>query len=395
MIGWFAVTYTLAVAVPLEHLVANKWKSSALVALLASIVPSSLFERTAACQSDAVPAPTAAAPATRPAPSPPKAFGVGSKAPALSVERWIKGDPVTEFEPGKVYVIEFWATWCGPCVAGIGHLTTLQEEYRDQGLTIVGCTNYDPKNSLALVQAMVALRGDGMNYTVAWDKGRSTYSTYMTAAQQKYIPTSFVIGKDGLIEYIGGPKTLDLVVPKVIAGTWNHAAGVAEVREAEKTIESITTLGKTDPKAAIEQFKEFESRWPGFADQFLLAKFELETKTGAVSAKATHERLVERSVKQKDFLALRTLAARWLAHKTEADALDNALRIIQAANEASAHRDVPALRIEAKIREARGEMDEAISMMKQALALADDLTKPRIEGEIERMQESASDTKTR
>jgi len=61
---------------------------------------------------------------------------------------------------GQVLVLDFWATWCGPCKMEIPHLIELQEKYRDQGLVIVGITlDDDPDSCVPKYAAEV-----GMNY---------------------------------------------------------------------------------------------------------------------------------------------------------------------------------------------------------------------------------------
>jgi hypothetical protein len=47
---------------------------------------------------------------------------IGSPAPELKINTWVKGDPVGGIEKGKVYVIEFWGTACGPCIKCMPHL---------------------------------------------------------------------------------------------------------------------------------------------------------------------------------------------------------------------------------------------------------------------------------
>ncbi|MGX9120162.1 TlpA disulfide reductase family protein, partial [Mesorhizobium sp. BHbsci] len=64
-------------------------------------------------------------------------LGMNSPAPAIKVQSWLRGEPLTAFQPGKLYIVEFWATWCGHCVSAMPHLAELQEKYQDRGLEVV------------------------------------------------------------------------------------------------------------------------------------------------------------------------------------------------------------------------------------------------------------------
>lgn len=131
---------------------------------------------------------------------------VGDAAPALAPGKWLKGEAVTKFEVGKVYVVEFWATWCPPCRKSIPHLTELQAKYKDAVIIGQNCSEPDPSKVAPFVKQM----GDKMKYRVAQDDAAGTMSkTWMRAAGQRGIPAAFLIGKDGKIAWIGHPMGLE------------------------------------------------------------------------------------------------------------------------------------------------------------------------------------------
>ena len=83
---------------------------------------------------------------------------VGDPAPPLKATKWLQGTEITGFATGKVYVVEFWATWCGPCIVMMPHMSDMQEEFKDRGVTFVGFTAKDPNNTQEKVVQFVEKR---------------------------------------------------------------------------------------------------------------------------------------------------------------------------------------------------------------------------------------------
>lgn len=146
----------------------------------------------------------------------------GDAAPPIEITKWVRGEAVDlqKAREKKVVVLEFWATWCGPCRTSIPHLTELQKKYR-KDLVIIGVTKRDPNNSLEKVEAFVREWGDKMDYTVAFDEPGKVYEAYMTAAKQDGIPTAFVIDKAGRLAWLGHPNGLDEPLEQILAGTFD------------------------------------------------------------------------------------------------------------------------------------------------------------------------------
>lgn len=133
----------------------------------------------------------------------------GMAAPSIKVDKWVKGEEVKSLEMGKVYVVEFWATWCPPCRKSIPHLTELQKKHRE--LTIIGVTSSERKEKdgtdkrLEKLEKFVKEQGDKMDYRVAYDSDREMFKDWMVPAGQDGIPCSFIVGHDGKIAWIGNP----------------------------------------------------------------------------------------------------------------------------------------------------------------------------------------------
>ncbi|MDB6111686.1 MAG: hypothetical protein JWR69_3436 [Pedosphaera sp.] len=104
---------------------------------------------------------------------------------------------------GKVVILEFWATWCGPCVAAIPHLNELAEQFKDQSVQFIAITSeaeatIKPFIKKRPIKALVALDTDqamnkayhvvGIPHTIVLDKnGRIAAITYPTALTAQHI----------------------------------------------------------------------------------------------------------------------------------------------------------------------------------------------------------------
>lgn len=133
-------------------------------------------------------------------------LAAGTVAPTFKPEKWIRGEPIAAFEPGKVYLVECWATWCGPCVAAIPHLNQLHHTFKDQGLVVIGANVMgDPEEKAS---AFVARQGDQMAYRVAYDgKTGNIARDWLKAAGASGIPHAFLV-RDGSVLWTGHPSGL-------------------------------------------------------------------------------------------------------------------------------------------------------------------------------------------
>jgi len=173
------------------------------------------------------------------------ALGLESPAPPIKVENWLRGQPLTSFQPGNVYIVEFWATWCAPCVAALSDLVQLQEKYRDSGVEVLaiaaGERAQTAEEARSKLDAWLTEKLPNLNYRVGLDYTREMDKLWMDSSFSVGIPTSFVVDRDGHIAFVGSPTQLDDVLPKILAGSW-RTSDEAKAADAERIAEGERTM---------------------------------------------------------------------------------------------------------------------------------------------------------
>ena len=129
---------------------------------------------------------------------------------SLDLSEWINGEVKPADLKGKVVVLDFYATWCGPCMAAIPHNNELLKSYKDKGLVIVGvCTSSHGQDRFA-----ANAQEKGIQYPAARDAQEKSSKAWAV----HYYPTYAVVDRKGIIRVIGlQPQNVEEVVKKLLA----------------------------------------------------------------------------------------------------------------------------------------------------------------------------------
>ena len=345
---------------------------------------------------------------------------IGSDAPALDVEHWVqngegKFGKVTKFEKDKVYVVEFWATWCGPCVASMPHIVETQKKYAEKGVQIVSISN-EPKETVEEFldrkvprsEKEMTFRDLTKSYCLTTDPDGSVNESYMEAAGQNGIPCAFIVGKDGKIEWIGHPMQMDEPLKSVVEGKWDRKAFADEFKEQQEAealqmkVQQQVGLLLRDKKfkEAIEKFDELTApvKSPEMKLQFAMMKLRLHQIASSEQSEVAKTLKDTLAMASKDPMMSNQVA--WTVWemteqgqlKKDKELLGEALKVAQAAaDKLEGEPKAMTLDTVAHLNYGLGNIADAIKAQKAAIAIMGD--KDEYKAFLEELQEEANKKK--
>jgi len=346
----------------------------------------------------------AAGAAARPA----EDLGVGMKAPNLDQVNWIKGDKIASWQPGQVYVLDFWATWCGPCKASIPHVNEMAQKYKEQGVHVIGVAIW-PRPNMVPTGEFVTQKGKDMDYLIAEDIEGATAKSFMEPAQCFGIPTMMVIDRKGEIAWIGHPMQLGETLDKIVAGTDDRAAAVAAdaerraeaakemegMMENAKIASAIKNYDKLDVATAKEILTICEKQLAAQPDnpQAAYNKYMMLAKIGPKETASAYGQQIVKGPLKDNAMGLNLLA--WglvdpaLKLTREQRDVELALTAAARADELTEHADASIIDTLARAYYWKGDLTKAIELQEKAVAAAGSDDKASLQATLDEYRKAA------
>lgn len=336
-------------------------------------------------------------------------FEIGDVPPPLEPMAWIQGGPVSRFEPGHVYVVTFFATWCGASKESMPQMSELARKHAGR-LTVIGIDVRETERgrgegTVAALQRFVAKQGQDMEYIVAMDdpQKKTLFDSWMLAAGAYGTPTAFIIGKDGKLAYLGYPFDHGADYPftealeNALAGKSNLAkARALQSQLSRQTVERLAevkllasmeeALSHKDYRAVIEAADTVIAQHPSYASRLfsdkLSALLRLDEREAMDFARGrVDDPELRKYLQARDEVEFRGRIGGMIAREQglSQELYQRAAAYLQ--ESAAAHSDdLGSWVMLAKVQHRFGNLAKAIEAQRQAIAVAsrDDSIPPRV-----------------
>lgn len=197
----------------------------------------------------------------------PPLTAAGEKTATFKIENkglpkhWLQGDPITEMKADKLYLFEFWATWCGPCIAQMPHMEELYQATKDDDNVIIVGVNVFDATPVEKLKSFIARKK--ITYPVAADGARSgnVAKFWLKPLGITGIPHAIAVRNQELIWH-GHPSKLNTKFIQQLSEPGFSAMDVqvavdkkkvAEAAEKERFLKNVRTVYQSSPENVAEQ----------------------------------------------------------------------------------------------------------------------------------------------
>lgn len=344
----------------------------------------------------------------------PPTLRLGDRAPPLHGVEWIKGRGTRGFRSSRVYVLDFWAPWCAPCLASIPYLDELARR-RAGEVEVLGISIW-PKPDIDTTAEFMQRWDERISYDVAEDVQQGVTASYMDATRSDGIPTTMVVDRSGRLVWIGWPdEQLDAILDAVLDGTWDvdaeraryEGALDAERQRARLEAEHRELIEAAFADESAERYAEAAERaielvaldplfehWRVFAYRML--SLDGRPDEAAEVGNAFFDGPLARDAAALGDFAWRIIEADSGLDRALLDT-DFALRLATRAVELSSRRDTWLLCVLGATHGRRAEWDAGVAAFEAALALDGEgerrINRSWIEGQLRQYRDHAADVR--
>jgi thiol-disulfide isomerase/thioredoxin len=303
---------------------------------------------------------------------------IGDKAPAVKIAKWMTNKPPAvpgDKDAGKhVYLVEFWATWCGPCKRSIPHLAELHAKHLKEGLIVIGVTNEEPSEVEKFFKKNAGNKTLQMPYFVGCDNDMATSNAWTKDLEG--IPHAFLVDKTGTVLWQGNPLAdtsgMDDAIRRTLAGQYDVKTAKDSAEAAKKYGELMQQLQQSyasgDKEGQFKLLDRMNMARPNDVQPYLIRRHLLVENNMRDKIPAWDIRM--ESAVQDSATGLMEVVGFQLSQEPENRNAELLHRCAVRACALSKESDGDALSMLARVQCELGMIDAAIATEKKALALA-------------------------
>lgn len=174
---------------------------------------------------------------------------LNEKAPKITVTDWILNVPKDKSLDNKFIVLEFWATWCGPCIEAVPHLNEIQSKFNRKDLYFVAITDESPEKVNRIAKRIpfssIMVADTNKKTQIAYGNGVDGLDAY---------PMTVLIDNKGIIKWIGMPTDLTEDIIKELVNNTLKPYNVFESGEVIKMEEEVSFKTELTMESDFQKF---------------------------------------------------------------------------------------------------------------------------------------------